>query len=68
MCCESLYCPHLMQDETGHSSMMCISPCGPVDCFQAGLAMWAYNAACWMDAKHTVPITVQVPLVDRLCR
>lgn len=68
MCCDLHTASHHPQDKTGHSSVMCSRLCGPVDCLQAGLAMWAYNTTCWMDVKHTVCITVQVPLVNSFCR
>lgn len=62
-------CVHLhigsypVQYETCHSPVMCNRLCGSIDCFQSGMAMWAYSATCWLDAEHTVPTTVQVPLV-----
>lgn len=61
----SITCFYLVQDETGHSPVMCNRLCGPEDCLQCDLAMWAYGAMHCMDAEHTVP-TVQVPLVKGL--
>lgn len=55
-----------VQYETCHSPVMCNRLRGPIDCLQCGMAMWTYSAAHWLDAEHTVPTTVKVPLVESL--
>lgn len=55
-----------VQYETCHSSVMYNRLCGPIDSRQCGMAVWVYSATRWLNAEHTVPTTVKVPLIDSL--
>lgn len=53
-----------MQYETCHSPVVSNGLPGPIDRPQGGAAMGANSATCWLEAEHTVPTAVQVPLEE----